>query len=321
MNFMDKLINCINERNKNLINNLKNLTKKTSKNSTQRVQHGLVLFVIGILSILSISRVVVEATSSPKAAPDTHTVIKYDIKNRIVGKFVYNKKGYLYESRVYNPETKKVKALRYFYKNTGRMSSRRLYDNDGKLQRLDTYYNVANRKQALGKTAHSVIYKTKDQDTKGRKIVKEINFTPKGKPVAVGKFIEPIKNGKSSITSGFGSGRAHTGLDMAYNGGGNTYGKPIYAANAGRVVEVEKNSNVGYGNHVIIDHGNGIRTLYGHMSHVDVNVGQIVWKNQKIGNIGSTGISTGPHVHFEYRIDNQPINGINRIREAIFYLR
>ena len=64
----------------------------------------------------------------------------------------------------------------------------------------------------------------------------------------------------------------------------------------------------GYGNYVVIDHGNGKSTLYGHLSSVSVFRGQKVGKGQKIGNAGSTGFSTGPHLHFEYRVNGVRTN-------------
>lgn len=64
----------------------------------------------------------------------------------------------------------------------------------------------------------------------------------------------------------------------------------------------------GYGKYVIIDHGGGIQTLYAHMSALSVTVGQTVAQGEKIGEVGSTGWSTGPHIHFEIRKDGQAIN-------------
>jgi len=64
----------------------------------------------------------------------------------------------------------------------------------------------------------------------------------------------------------------------------------------------------GYGNVVYVDHGNGLSTRYGHLSEIDVTVGQTVTQGQKIGLVGSTGRSTGPHLHYEVRINNQPVD-------------
>ncbi len=90
----------------------------------------------------------------------------------------------------------------------------------------------------------------------------------------------------------FGYGRFHSGMDIA-----DDYGTTIVATAAGRVTYSGWMS--GYGNAVIIDHGNGLQTLYGHCSSLNVNVGQYVNKGQSIAAMGSTGNSTGPHVHYE----------------------
>ena len=97
----------------------------------------------------------------------------------------------------------------------------------------------------------------------------------------------------------------HGGTDIAAS-----YGSPIYAADSGTVVNSSDGWNGGWGNYVMIDHGNGMQTLYAHMSSRAVSVGQTVSRGQTIGYVGSTGMSTGPHLHFEMydngsRIDPQ----------------
>lgn len=100
----------------------------------------------------------------------------------------------------------------------------------------------------------------------------------------------------------------HTGVDV-----GDKTGNPIYAAESGKV-ERAGWSKGGYGYHVIINHGNGVQTLYGHASRLLVNVGDIVTRGQTIALIGSTGRSTGPHLHFEVRINGRVTNPLNYIR-------
>ncbi len=95
--------------------------------------------------------------------------------------------------------------------------------------------------------------------------------------------------------------KRHTGVDI-----GAGYGTTIVAANSGTVTLAGWNS--GYGNCVIIDHGGGKATLYGHMSSYAVSKGQTVSKGQKIGAVGSTGNSTGPHLHFEILINGGAVN-------------
>ncbi len=95
--------------------------------------------------------------------------------------------------------------------------------------------------------------------------------------------------------------KRHTGTDI-----GASYGAAIVAANAGTVTLAGWNS--GYGNCVIIDHGGGKATLYGHMSSYSVSKGQTVSKGQRIGSVGSTGNSTGPHLHFEILINGNAVD-------------
>jgi murein DD-endopeptidase MepM/ murein hydrolase activator NlpD len=111
------------------------------------------------------------------------------------------------------------------------------------------------------------------------------------------------------ISSGFGyrtdpfagSTAFHAGLDFK----GPT-GAPIYSAAKGKVAFVGRRP--GYGNCIEVDHGNGLRTRYAHMSAFRTRVGQQVLAGQQIGAVGSTGRSTGPHLHFEVRLNGQPIN-------------
>lgn len=97
----------------------------------------------------------------------------------------------------------------------------------------------------------------------------------------------------------------HKGIDI-----GAPMGAKIVASNGGKVVTSAYNAN-GYGNYVIIDHGGGKMTVYGHMSKRGVSVGQSVTKGQQIGLVGSTGRSTGPHLHFEIRINGTAVNPLN----------
>lgn len=126
-----------------------------------------------------------------------------------------------------------------------------------------------------------------------------------------GQFIWPVHG---PITSPFGYrtnpfGGApdfHPGLDIAAE-----TGTPILAADSGRVIIAGWVS--GYGNYIAIDHGRGISTGYGHCSRIDVSVGQDVQRGQVIGAVGSTGHSTGPHVHFEIRVNGRPVDPAPRL--------
>ena len=107
----------------------------------------------------------------------------------------------------------------------------------------------------------------------------------------------PLPNG--TYVRGFYAG--HSGIDIA-----GSVGAPIYAANGGPILYSGWN-NWGYGNTVVIGHG-AFSTLYGHMSSIAVRCGQSVDAGQIIGYVGSTGNSSGPHLHFELRYLNQPRN-------------
>jgi murein DD-endopeptidase MepM/ murein hydrolase activator NlpD len=128
-----------------------------------------------------------------------------------------------------------------------------------------------------------------------------------GNPSPVrGALFRPVPG---DVTSGFGYRihpifhvrKMHTGVDMHAD-----MGEPIHAAAAGTVVQAGWRG--GYGKCVVIDHGNGLATLYGHQSEILVSVGQKVKKGEVIGKVGSTGYSTGPHLHFEVRVNGSPVD-------------
>lgn len=124
---------------------------------------------------------------------------------------------------------------------------------------------------------------------------------------AIGNFAYPV-NGR--LSSGFGSregGEFHKGIDLAV-----PYKTPVKASDGGVVVEAGWHG--GYGYMVEIDHGNGFKTLYGHNSSVNVSVGQRVAQGEVISYAGSTGNSTGNHVHFEVIKNGQRLNPNNYLR-------
>ena len=98
----------------------------------------------------------------------------------------------------------------------------------------------------------------------------------------------------------------HTGIDLTSRSG-----TAILASASGKVIKASRGWGGGYGNHIIISHGNGFTTLYGHMTSFSVSVGQWVNQGQQIGVMGSTGWSTGTHLHFEIRKNNSPQNPMN----------
>lgn len=119
-------------------------------------------------------------------------------------------------------------------------------------------------------------------------------------------YIRPV-SGRVSSSFGYrihpilGYQKLHTGIDFAA-----TAGTPIQASRGGTVIRASYNS--AYGNHVIIDHGNGVTTLYAHMSALNTRNGAKVSQGQVIGYVGSTGMSTGPHLHLEFRLNGNLVN-------------
>lgn len=112
-----------------------------------------------------------------------------------------------------------------------------------------------------------------------------------------------------SISAGYpnySSGRYHGGIDFPVSTGSN-----VYAAASGTVILVEYLLNYSYGRYLIIDHGDGLSTLYAHNSQILVSVGEKVSAGQVVAKSGSTGNSTGPHCHFEVRVNGSQVNPLN----------
>jgi murein DD-endopeptidase MepM/ murein hydrolase activator NlpD len=123
-------------------------------------------------------------------------------------------------------------------------------------------------------------------------------------PSATG-FVWPA-NGLVSSPYGPRWGRMHEGIDIAAPAG-----RPVRASKAGSIVTA---ADAGaYGNLVVIDHGNGENTRYGHLSAFDVTKGQVVTIGQVVGRIGSTGRSTGDHLHFEIRFSGVAVNPLDHL--------
>ncbi len=141
--------------------------------------------------------------------------------------------------------------------------------------------------------------------TVGTKKRTKNNSEAQGTGKSSGTLMWPVPYTKN-VTSGYGKrwGTFHSGIDIAASG---VKGQPIVAADGGTVSFV-KQGNSGYGNHLKIDHGNGICTLYAHCSSINVSAGQKVSKGQSIATVGSTGNSTGPHLHFEVIVNNKKQN-------------
>jgi murein DD-endopeptidase MepM/ murein hydrolase activator NlpD len=134
-----------------------------------------------------------------------------------------------------------------------------------------------------------------------------------GEKLASIPAIQPVSNRDlDRIASGFGmridpvygTAKMHKGLDFTA-----PQGTPIYATGNG-IVEVAGQTGDGYGNHIVINHGYGYETLYGHMYKVKVRAGQKVKRGEVIGWVGSTGKSTGPHCHYEVHINGQEVDPV-----------
>ena len=124
---------------------------------------------------------------------------------------------------------------------------------------------------------------------------------PSDKPVKTAEFT----SGYGIRSDPFRGGAArHQGIDLAA-----PIGTPIYATADGIIIEAGYNSG-GYGNLIKVDHGRGIETRYGHLSRILVGAGQRITRGQLIGHMGSTGRSTGSHLHYEVRIDGRAVNPI-----------
>lgn len=145
----------------------------------------------------------------------------------------------------------------------------------------------------------------------------------KEKMLAAIPSIKPVRadklNRDVNLLSGFGYRmhpihkivKMHAGIDFSA-----PRGTHIQATGDGTVIKVEK-KRTGYGLHVVIDHGYGYQTLYGHMSKVDVKVGQKVKKGQTIGRVGSTGTSTAPHCHYEVHYKGKAVNPIDYVLDGL----
>lgn len=154
----------------------------------------------------------------------------------------------------------------------------------------------------------------KEQDALEAEIEKMLQTEGSKEAYGDGQLKWPVPT-RSYISSYFGwrtlygKPNYHKGIDIPGAAGTN-----IVAADAGKVLKVEK-LTYGYGWHVLVDHGNGVATLYAHCSRLDVKEGQYVQKGQVIAGIGTTGNSTGNHVHFEVRISGEQKNPLNYVKQ------
>lgn len=193
-----------------------------------------------------------------------------------------------------------------------------------KVTKGDTVYSIAKKYDAVAQAIVDFPFNTFSNDETFELAIGQIVIVPDGvRPaeiptaprirqitpdagtvVASGQFVWPTAG---TITQRF--VWYHKGVDIANRGAPN-----VLAADSGRVLIAGWPDGNGYGNRVIIDHGNGYKTLYAHMSRIFVIPGQTVSRGAAIGQMGSTGRSTGPHLHFEIIQNGVYLNPLNFLR-------
>ena len=139
------------------------------------------------------------------------------------------------------------------------------------------------------------------------RVLRERGYTPTVWPV-MGK----LEGGFGGRRNPFGGGsyEFHSGQDIEADSGA-----PVVSGASGKISFVGWQN--GYGQLIVIDHGGGLTTRYGHLSHIDVALDQAVARGQFIGRVGSTGRSTGPHLHYEVRINDQPVNPLQYLLTSV----
>lgn len=174
-----------------------------------------------------------------------------------------------------------------------------------KFKDADVLLEAARKMDKLQKKVY-IQSKSFDSVTKLAKNKEEmINSTPAIQPISIDDF-RRISDYYGPRRDPFnGEMRMHRGMDFT-----GPVGTEIYATGDGKVEEAEFNS-FGYGNQVVIDHGFGYKTIYAHLRKIDVEVGEEVKRGQVIGELGNTGRSTGPHLHYEVRKNGKAVNPIN----------
>ncbi len=166
-------------------------------------------------------------------------------------------------------------------------------------------------RRKLESKVESLEHLSVDMEHRLSDLIRERTGPPGAVPVSAGRYMRPVEG---PVLSGFGyrvhpitgSTRFHSGLDFGVD-----HGTPIRAADNGVVIYASWYG--GYGNCVIIKHGGDYSTLYGHCSELYVREGQQVRQGTTIAAVGSTGMSTGPHLHFEVRQNGTPVDPMSRI--------
>ncbi|MDO5142286.1 MAG: peptidoglycan DD-metalloendopeptidase family protein [Eubacteriales bacterium] len=176
----------------------------------------------------------------------------------------------------------------------------------------DQTHRVTLRKGSAGQALVTAQIETVDGEEHGRTIVARavlrdatdeiIEVGTRNVGIGSGSFAAPLRQYTLASAFKWRWGRLHGGVDLAVD-----EGTPVYAADDGRVV-VSEAQDGGYGQYLILDHQNGFKTLYGHNSALLVSVGDVVTKGERIALSGDTGNSTGPHLHFEIRVNDETVD-------------
>lgn len=172
--------------------------------------------------------------------------------------------------------------------------------------------SLAKQKKAVESNNKALESQIDSLNAEADKLVAEIRALQGDGAYAGGQMCWPSK-ASTRVTSKFGNRlhpilkkyKLHTGIDI-----GAAMGSDILAANDGKVIKAAYNAG-GYGYYIMIDHGGGIVTLYAHSSKLLVKVGDIVTRGQVIAKVGSTGMSTGAHLHFEVRVNGNYVDPLN----------
>jgi murein DD-endopeptidase MepM/ murein hydrolase activator NlpD len=161
--------------------------------------------------------------------------------------------------------------------------------------------------------AGRTMFAARNQVAGSASVVSFSRTPPPGPALAALSLTAAAPVARATLTSAFGAARpsangglrAHAGVDLAA-----PLGSPVTAAMPGRVSKAGWSG--GYGLLVVVQHGNGLETRYGHLSSIRVTPGQLVAQGQLVGLVGSTGRSTGPHLHYEIRRDGRALNPLAR---------
>lgn len=197
------------------------------------------------------------------------------------------------------------------------LESARTKHNDEKqilLAQKDDKRKILNSVSRQRKQREQMVRDLENTSNELEQAIRRIQSGGKGELTGTGIYTWPTP-GYKHITCPFGQRihpilkvrKLHTGIDI-----GAPSGAKIVAADSGTVIRSTYNG--AYGNVVVIDHGNGMSTLYAHQSRRLVKDGDIVNKGDTIGKVGSTGWSTGPHLHFEVRVNGTPVNPIGYVK-------